>query len=206
MLVRLTDLYTFRLETRDGKGARLKDVYFDDRTWGIQFFVVAPLSRGPYPLLLLLPNLVRASNLDNRVLSLGLNETDLLQLLPISTARPVCKQYEQVTNGYAIRNSGNNNPHLRSCVAITGYSFRSGPESRETLADFAIQSSSWAIELLLTNFLRSVEPAAVKQISWASSSLFLKPACLNSPLFQRSHSIISSSPARSFPDLSSVIN
>lgn len=166
---------------------RLKDLYFDDSSWGIKHLVISiePRQFGQKQVLVL-PDQVRISWDVDGVIQLNLESHDLESLPLASSVLPVCQQYAALayaSPGARSFRSGvmGADPHLQSSRAVTNYRLEIAGESGGSLSDFLVDDESWEIRYLgveqridrkKLNFF--VLPQSVERFTWATQRVLLR--------------------------------
>lgn len=163
---------------------RLKDIYFDGRSWRISHFVAAvgvPREFDDLKLLSVADGLFFDETSGS--LQAPLSESRVAELPSASTVKPVCKQYESLGFGSPASRPlpRGTNPHLRSWRNVRSYSLEFAGETVGKLADMLVQEDDWAIHYLqVSNHFEGktlkfhIAPGAVERISFAKERLVLK--------------------------------
>lgn len=188
MLRSVRELEKFRVLTRDGLSrGRIRDAWFDDRTWNITHLVVSiePRKFGLKQVLIDPRQVLGFDDAEGRVrLSLSLEELDESPLA--GSILPVCRQYSSMAfaSPGAASASGRwtgANPHLRSSRAVTSYEICVAGESGGRLADFIFEDAEAQIrylaieETIEKKTLRfHVLPQAVERFTWAQQRVILR--------------------------------
>jgi sporulation protein YlmC with PRC-barrel domain len=178
-------LQQYRVRTSDGhRCGRIKDVYFDDSVWKVDWLVLSiePSASGRKEVLLKPCEVVGIAD-EVGVIRLGISAEDLEQLPLANSVLPVCKQYES----FAYASLGGRkpvtqtNPHLRSTKAVVQYQVDVAGEFSGRLADLVYEIDGWEIRYLrieqafdekLMNF--HVLPQSVERIVWATQRVLLR--------------------------------
>lgn len=184
MLRSAKSLIGFQLSHSGGQAGYLKDIYFDDQTWAIRYFVVATSDRRVCRQVLVAPEKFVGVNEATQTLLVSLSREEIESCPPSNSARPVCKQYELQSgaSGWAGPRSANSgtraDPHLRSMGAILGYQLQSHRQEIGQLQDLLVDANSWNIPYLVAAAAEgSRNPAflviskTVESISWIGSSI-----------------------------------
>jgi hypothetical protein len=94
MLLNIKGLYGHKLAASDGDIGRVKDFYFDDKTWVIRYLVA---DTGPWlssRQVLLSPHVFGAFDREEKVLSINLTRLQIENSPPIESHQPVSRQFE----------------------------------------------------------------------------------------------------------------
>jgi hypothetical protein len=154
----------------DGEIGKLKDVYFDDRSWEVNYFVV---ELGPWfseKIVLVSPAAV--STFDGVMLNVELTKSELRTCPHADSAIPVSLQRKYVDRSFfdlvcsagSLINGGpfmvppvndattnvipEENPHLRSCGSIINYSLAARDGNIGIIGDFLIDDYLWLIRFI----------------------------------------------------------
>jgi hypothetical protein len=188
-------LQGIQISTLDGVDGALKDVYFDDRSWNVRYFVVETRSRFSEKDVLVLPNTVSSS--DGKSINIKLTKTELQTCPDAGSAKPVTLQqrYKAKALFDLIRSSGNFwngeplmipsfpkddqegdafDPHLRSCKYISRYELIANDGDVGPVQDFLIDDSLWLIRFAVAVINSGSEdqerlfgPQIIENIEWA---------------------------------------
>lgn len=94
MLRNLTDLHGFHLAATDGEIGKVRDVYFDDHTWTIRYFVVGAGSWLTGRDVLIAPRSLGLIDADAKTIAVHLTREQVRNSPPIETAQPISRNYE----------------------------------------------------------------------------------------------------------------
>ncbi len=94
MLQNLKDLYGDKLAASDGDIGRVKDFYFDDKTWVIRYLVADTGSWLSGRQVLLSPHAFGRRDRDGKILSVNLTRKQIENSPSIESHKPVSRQYE----------------------------------------------------------------------------------------------------------------
>jgi len=95
MLRNLTNLYNYKLAASDGDIGRVKDFYFDDKTWVIRYLVADTGSWLAGRLVLLTPHVFgHFDEVDGKVMLVNLTRQQIENSPSIESHKPVSRQYE----------------------------------------------------------------------------------------------------------------
>jgi sporulation protein YlmC with PRC-barrel domain len=99
MLQSIKELYGRNLGTLDGEIGRVKDFYFDDRTWAVRYVVADTGKWLPGRQVLLSPHAF-SSPLVDRTMRVNLTQKQIEDSPSIETHKPVSRQYEEEYHRY----------------------------------------------------------------------------------------------------------
>jgi hypothetical protein len=186
MLRSVRELENFRVASAEGTRCGLvKDVYFDDRTWAIQYLVLGldPRQFGAKQVLAV-PGQVLECNSEDAVLRLTLRASQIGDLPLASSMLPVCKQYASLafaTPASSARRPGAANPYLRSARAVNRYQVVAADEPAGALVDLLLDDSDWQVRHLRVEQTIEdrqvsfyVQPQSVERFSFAARRLILR--------------------------------
>ena len=94
MLQNIKELYGDKLTALDGEIGRVKDFYFDDKTWVIRYLVADTGSWLTGRQVLLSPHAFGKLDLQEKILHLKLHKQQIESSPPIESHKPVSRQYE----------------------------------------------------------------------------------------------------------------
>lgn len=100
MIHEAKQLEGFEIKARDGALGSVKDLYFDDQTWTIRYFVVATGSWLSGRKVLLSAARLDLSRTGERQLSIDATQDQVRNSPSIDTERPVSRQQEEVMHTY----------------------------------------------------------------------------------------------------------
>ena len=188
MLRSVQDLVKLRVIAADGVSCgRIKDIYFDDRSWAIKYLVLAlePRQFGAKQVLLT-PEQVTSRPAPALPLQLNLPAAEL-ETLPFATSvLPVCKQYASIalaSPGATLfgPNLTGANPHLRSARTVADYRINVASEYAGTLVDFLFDEEAWQIRFLAVEQVIECKkihfhllPQSVERFTWATQRVLLR--------------------------------
>jgi len=103
MLLSVRDLESFTIGATDGDIGSVHDVYFDDQSWTIRYFVVDTGNWLPGRRVLISPMSVREANWSAQRLVVGLTKAQVENSPEVDTAGPISRQYEdQLVRHYGL--------------------------------------------------------------------------------------------------------
>ena len=186
MLRSVRDLQNRPLVDPSGERRGLvKDLYFDDQTWSIRYFVVVPSTRlAGQKQVLLTPEQLLLDD-QNDVLRLTIAASEFSKLPLANSVQPVCKQYESISlsspgSQNFRRHAAAADPFLRSARVVSNYGIFVGSEFVGTLSDLLYDDGNWAIRHLAAEQVADgrtvrfhIVPEAVKRFTWATQRVVL---------------------------------
>ncbi|HTL67285.1 MAG TPA: PRC-barrel domain-containing protein [Lacunisphaera sp.] len=177
MLRKAKELTNYRLHARDGDIGRVKDFYFDDRSWGIRYLVVDAGHWLDHRLVLISPEAVRETDWNQRSFPVDLTTAQVRGSPPVEADRPVSRQYELELRrhygwppywGTAFAGAmaapppapvpeppaspgARGDPHLYSARDVTGYHLVASDGELGHVADFLIDDAWWNVGFLVVD-------------------------------------------------------
>jgi hypothetical protein len=222
MLRTLKEVEGFAIHADDGDLGEIKEFYFDDRQWVIRYFVVETGTWLSSKKVLLSPISIKHVNHEDKILSVSISRKQVENSPDIDTQKPVSRQHEadhlgspyMIAPGYASvapqPDEGHEAPdifadievirhrdqdhHLRSTLAVTGYHFEALDGDLGHLQGMLIDTDTWAIRHLIINTSNwwlghqvLIAPQSIKEISWTTSTLYVdmtQQQVKDAPLFE----------------------
>ncbi len=175
MLQNIKELYGHSLVATDGEIGRVKDFYFDDKTWVIRYLVADTGSWLTGQLVLLTPHAFGLLDQSAKTLQVKLHRKQIENCPPMDAHKPVSRQYEidyykyygwpAYWNGGAMWGLGGfpvlvppssteiasrqhhhrDDKHLRSTLAVTGYHIQTVDGTIGHVSGLMVDDKSWAI-------------------------------------------------------------
>ncbi len=173
MLRSTEELVKYRLEATDGDIGTVKDLYFDDHTWTIRYFVVDTGKWLPGQKVLISPASVGEPNADTGALPVSLTVEQIANSPSIESEQPVSRQHEATLASYygwpaywmpvgvpaggmipsgAVpqpepqpEQSEQADPHLRSVGEVTRYHIRASDGEIGHIEEFFVDTDEWVI-------------------------------------------------------------
>jgi len=189
------ELETYKTIVADGScSGRIKDIYFNDRTWIVTHLLLSLGSSRFARKQVLVPwdEVTRVSSKDGFV-HFRLSSAELEELPPPNSVMPVCKQYAALALGspgarlFADKLQASN-PNTRTAKAVIGYSIQADGESCGRLDDLIFDEESFEIRYLAIGQLLAgkklqfhIVPKSVERFTWATQRVILRelqPICL----------------------------
>ena len=179
MLQHIKELYGDKLAALDGEIGRVRDVYFDDKTWVIRYVVADTGSWLTGRLVLLSPHAFEKWDPQVKILNVKLKKKQIEDSPSIDLHKPVSRDFEIEYHRYygwpAYRNDGavlgcdgypdglppskdimeahpqrrGKDEHLRSTRAVIGYHVQTTDGVVGHVKDFLVDGMSWAIRKLV---------------------------------------------------------
>jgi uncharacterized protein YrrD len=198
MVYRLRQLIGMHIEASDGDIGKVKDVYFDDHSWTVRYLVVETGGFFSNREVLVSPLAVSAIDWDHSAIQVKLDITQVKASPPIDTDKPVSRQHEtdyfdfygypyywtdpalfhSAHNTSGIRSELPFDPRLRSAKEVTGYGLETTTERIGHVADFLVDSTTWAIRYMVVdtrNWLPGkhvvIPPAWIKRVKWDDNTV-----------------------------------
>ena len=179
MIQNIKKLYGSTLAAIDGEIGRVKDFYFDDKTWVIRYLVADTGSWLSGRLVLLTPHAFGKWGQAKKELHVNLRTQQIENSPPIETHQPVSRQYEldyynyygwpaywdgtgmwgigalpvPVTPSRVLLDARHHHhraeKHLQSARAVNGYQIQTVDGPIGTVSGFMVDDQSWAIRELV---------------------------------------------------------
>ena len=181
MLRNTTDLEDYTLGATDGPIGKVKDFYFDDETWVIRYLVVDTGSWLASRKVLISPIAIGEPDRVEALLPASLTKQQVKNSPDIDTDKPVTRQHERDYLGYYGyptywdgASHHHDDPHLRSCKAVTGYRIQAIDGEIGHVQDMLLDDETWAIRYLVVSTSSwwlghelLVAPPWILGVSWA---------------------------------------
>jgi sporulation protein YlmC with PRC-barrel domain len=179
VLHKVTELRGDKIAAKDGEIGRVEQVYFDDESWRVRYFVVNTggwLSRRK---VLISPAFVDRSKSSEEALTVGLTRDQVQQSPEVDADKPVDRQYEEAYARYygiplywappgeaglsTVQRSAErarkleeakskaSESHLRSSDEVIGYSIQASDGKIGHVEDLRIDDGNWAIADLVVD-------------------------------------------------------
>lgn len=143
MLVYGTNILGSKVVANDGTAGKISDIYFDDLSWEIRFWVIN-LGRGRWTRSVLIEAAAdHAFHPEANLLSVPLSTQDIADAVSANKILPVSQQYSRLQRGESA------SPHLRSFNSIRQYAAWFQDDAIGTIQDSLIQTEGWYIPGLL---------------------------------------------------------
>ena len=166
---------------------RIKDVYFNDRTWTITHLLLRiGANRVAQQEVLAGSDQVARICAQEGAVHFRLNSGSFTELPPSSSMLPVCKQYAALALGSrGARLIGDQfkslNPNVRTAKAVIGYSIQANGQCCGRLEDLIFDEKSFEIRYLAIGQLVAgkklrfhIVPQSVERFTWATQRVVLR--------------------------------
>jgi hypothetical protein len=162
----------------DGEVGSVKDIYFDETSWKIQYLVIKLGSFFSEKVVLVPPSVV--APFEGHSLNIELTKNELKECLHADDLIPETLQERYVgkslfnmmsmsgNNPYGgpvmvypftsqLREIGGYDPHLRSCKVHSKYTLEACSSTIGTVEDFLVDDSLWALRFVIINLSKECE-------------------------------------------------
>lgn len=181
MLRKAEDIIGLDLNATDDEVGKVRDLYFNDQDWVVQYFVADTGSWLSHRKVLLSPEAVGEPDWETRSLPVSLSCEQIEAGPPLASDEPVSRQHRQRLASYynwgvywaggpgalgsamagmvpqtpaqqADRSESDQaDPHLRSCREILGYAIQAEDGEIGHIEDLLLQTEDWAIYYLIVD-------------------------------------------------------
>ena len=181
MLRRVKKILGFEIEANDGTIGVVKDVYFDDMCWHIQYLVVRAGSwRSGKEVLLSPANMQATIDGDRKIIHVPINKEQVRNQPDVDTDKPITKEkdvqlrmyyqwplywhnrskkpiIESEAGGAAEQDKNSeeacntNEAHLRSYMSVRSYHIEAVDGDVGTVFDFVFNDITWSFEYLVAS-------------------------------------------------------
>lgn len=100
MLRSLKSIRGFKLAASDGEIGKVREIYFDDHSWTVRYFVVETGGWFTGQDVLITPRSLGEIDEDNETIAVHLTKDQIRHSPPVETERPVSRQYEEAYHTY----------------------------------------------------------------------------------------------------------
>lgn len=100
MLRNIKDIFGHELRATDGPVGEIRDVYFDDHSWNVRYFVVKTGHWLNSRLVLISPEVAKVPEWNRDILPVSLTKDQVKNSPDIDTAKPVSRQHESALRRY----------------------------------------------------------------------------------------------------------
>lgn len=209
MLFKTKELKGFKLNCKDGILGKVKDFYFDDHYWTTRYLVADTGGWLSEKQVLISPYAITDVNEEEEYIMLDLSKKQIQDSPPLESDKPISKQYESSYYDYYrwpsywdgnfmwgeypyINRAPGNwdqrtrsikpwNPNLRSVHAVNGNYIEATDGEIGHVADFLIDSETWAIRYLIAdthNFWPGgkqvlLSPQWIDRVSWPDKRIYV---------------------------------
>ena len=204
MLRLAKNLNGYKLSARDGEIGKVQDFYFDDKNWAIRYLIADTGNWLTGRQVLIAPHALEAANENALVIPAALTRKQIEDSPSLDTDKPVSRQFEMqyypyygwpeywagsdtsLGNGYPMMPTGpaptlpakENDPHLRSTAAVSGYAIDAQDGEIGHVKDFVIDDETWVVRYLVVDTQNwwpgkkvLVSTLWIDRISWAESKV-----------------------------------
>jgi hypothetical protein len=196
----------YRIQATDGELGGVEDFYLDDHRWGIRHLVVDTRQWLPGRQILIPPLAVRRVEPARRKLHVGLTKAQVENSPRIDTSKPVSRQHHIELYRYygfpfewhspplpEAPGTSQQDPHLRSARAVTGYHVHAVDGEIGHVSDFLLDDDRWIIRYLIVDTRNwwpgekvLVSPGWVTWVSWGEAAVHVdlhRDTVRNAPQF-----------------------
>jgi len=174
-------LIGYTMGATDGEIGKVKEFYFDDKTWTIRYLIVETGNWLSGRKVLISPEAILTPDWENEVFPVNLTKRQIKNSPEIDTEKPVSRQQEIKLYGhYPWKNywgdesfglgmpvsmfqvlqrdeafpddkESDDDPHLRSTKKVAGYSIMATDGEIGNVEDFIIDDSNWKLDFLIVD-------------------------------------------------------
>jgi hypothetical protein len=176
MLSKAKNLNGYKLASLDGEIGKFKEFYFDDRHWTIRYLIADTGNWLPGRQVLISPYALVTVTKEERHIGINLTKKQIEDSPPLSSDKPVSRQFEESYYGYygwpmywdgpymwgsypylardheqwkkSTPGEKAWDPHLRSTHEVGGYQIQATDGEIGHVEDFIIDDETWAIRYL----------------------------------------------------------
>lgn len=168
-------LIGYAIGATDGEIGKVKEFYFDDRTWTIRYLIAETGNWLLKRKVLISAGSLLAPDWEGKVFPVDLTREQVKNSPDIDTDKPVSRQQEMDLDKYyprtgfwaggigtagmimpvqesieqAVQNEDDNDPHLRSTDKVTGYSIKASDGDIGEVEDFIIDDTSLELKYMV---------------------------------------------------------
>ena len=172
-------LIGYTIGATDGEIGKVKEFYFDDKTWTIRYLVVKTGSWLFGRTVLISPEALLSPNWETEVFPVNLTMEQVKNSPDVDTEKPVSRQQEiklyehypwtnywgggfhgagipvsmyqvlQQDEDQAAGTKSDDNPHLRSTASVTGYKIKALDGDIGEVEDFIFEDKSWKLDFII---------------------------------------------------------
>jgi uncharacterized protein YrrD len=177
----IKSLISYAIGATDGELGKVKEFYFDDKTWTIRYLIIETGNWLSGRKVLISPEAILTPDWENEVFPVNLTKEQIKNSPEIDTEKTVSRQQEiklyghypwtnywgdesfgfgmpvsmfQVLQGKedsAGDKGSEDDPHLRSTKKVTGYSIKAADGEIGNVEDFIIDDSNWKIDFMIVD-------------------------------------------------------
>ena len=177
----IKSLIGYAIGATDAELGKVKEFYFDDKTWTIRYMIVETGNWLSGRKVLISPEALLKPDWENEVFPVNLTEEQIKNSPEIDTEKPVSRQQEIKLYGHypwtnywgdesygfgmpvsmfqVLQGEGDSpddkrsddDPHLRSTKKVTGYSVKATDGEIGNVEDFIIDDSNWKLDFMIVD-------------------------------------------------------
>jgi sporulation protein YlmC with PRC-barrel domain len=177
----VNSLIGYAIGATNGELGKVKEFFFDDKTWTIRYLVVETGNWLSGRKVLISPEAVLIPDWENKIFPVNLTEEQVKNSPEIDTEKPVSRQQELKLYGHypwtnywgddafglgmpvsmfqvmqndkenADDNESDDDPHLRSTKNVTGYSVNATDGEIGNVEDFIIDDRNWKLDFVIVD-------------------------------------------------------
>ena len=159
---------------RDGPIGSLVDVYFDDRSWKVRYFVLDTGRPMPRRQVLIAPSYVTPADGEARI-QVRLTRAEIEKCPELDDDKPVYLQHDMAS----VTTTGD--PHLRSADVVMGFAVYGPPGRAGHLRDILLDEADWTVTsfvvdtgIWLPGKRSLVAPADIDGFDWIERAVELR--------------------------------
>lgn len=210
---KIKSLIGFTIHATDGEIGKVKEFYFDDRTWTIRYLIVETGSWLFGRKILLSPQALLTPDWEKHTFPVNLTKAQIKGSPETDTDKPISRQHEMDLYGYypwgnyywgsdmgignmgmsypisiqlaiqkeadkSVADKSDEDPHLRSTDAVTGYNIKATDGEIGDVEDLIINDQTWAIDYMEVdtgNWFPGkkvlIAPKWIKEMNWETASV-----------------------------------
>jgi len=177
MLKPADELIGLTLGAADGDIGKVKDIYFDDQAWSVQYFVAETGGWLTGRQVLISPQCVGRPDWDAKQLPVSMTKKQIEDSPHVSEDEPVSRQAQTLLGAYfnwgtywtdylapglevmpgaietddELSSDANADPHLRSLTEVRGYTIEARDGRIGHVEDFVVQTDGWILRYMLVD-------------------------------------------------------
>lgn len=197
ILRRMRELERSSFRAKDGDIGKLREVYFDDASWTVRYFVINTGTWLRGRTVLVTPQVVESLSERKGVLPVELTQQQVKASPPVDSKKPLSRQQEaEYHKHYDWLSYWRNelfsssvqpfereeaaDPHLRSSAEVTGYRIEARDGEIGHVEDFIVDEQDWVVRYLEINTQQRwfgkkilVAPAWIEQMNWKEQRVYV---------------------------------
>jgi len=197
MLRSADEILSYKLQAGDGQLGKVKDIYFDDESWVIRYFVADTRRWLPGRKVLLFPHLVGEPDWFARLIPVELTREQIENAPSADEESPVSEEHEAALARYYLWQPGTAPPrgypvipppppaearerdpeesHLRSLREVTGYRIRAADGEIGHVEDLVADTDGWILRYIVVDTRHwlpggkkvLISPAWIESVDWS---------------------------------------